>query len=418
MGRTEASRNGRIAPCQGERGVARLGAMTTGDRIAALRRERSWSQSQLAAALTAASGRVVAREEVSRWEHGRRTPTPYWLSLIAGALGVPPTGLRPFGRREPPDGAGDVLAEALDWLTGEPPQVTARRAGRRIGRGLASDIAERVARLRHLDDTLPGHELAPVAAVEFGATAALVEDASYSQEVGASLLTSLGETGQILGWILADAGRHEAARYHYLEGFRAARQAGDTAGAANILSCVAYMRVNAGAARDGRVLAAAAVRRAEGRVPPLAMALLRERLGYASAHEGDVRGTGRALGPVCDLIEAGSAARDEQPEWTYWLNHDEAAVLAARCATRLGDAAAAVPLIEGTLSRYAPDHVRELALYWAFLAEAHLRAGQRAEAAGALGEAERHAAGTASARVEERVGELRRALDARRTTRR
>jgi hypothetical protein len=115
---------------------------------------------------------------------------------------------------------------------------------------------------------------------------------------------------------------------------------------------------------------------------------------------------------VGDLIEAGSAARDEQPEWTYWLNHDEAAVLAARCATRLGDAAAAVPLIEGALSRYAPDHVRELALYWAFLAEARLRAGQRAEAAGALGEAERHAAGTASARVEQRVGELRRALDA------
>ena len=104
MGRTEASRNGRIAPCQGERGVARLGAMTTGDRIAALRRERGWSQSQLAAALTAVSGRVVAREEVSRWEHRRRTPTPYWLSLIAGALGVPPAGLRPLGRREPPDG--------------------------------------------------------------------------------------------------------------------------------------------------------------------------------------------------------------------------------------------------------------------------------------------------------------------------
>ena len=138
--------------------------MTTGDRIAALRRERGWSQSQLAAALTAVSGRVVAREEVSRWEHGRRTPTPYWLSLIAGALG---------GLAWPPGTAGragDVLAEALDWLTGEPPQVTARRAGRRIGRELASDIAERVARLRHLDDTLPGHQLAPVAAVEFGAT--------------------------------------------------------------------------------------------------------------------------------------------------------------------------------------------------------------------------------------------------------
>jgi transcriptional regulator with XRE-family HTH domain len=385
--------------------------MSTGLRIAALRRERGLSQSELAASLAAASGRTtITREEVSRWEHDRRTPTPYWLSHLAAVLRVPPEALRPAVPGPWPDDAGEAIAEALDWLVGEAPQATARRAGRRVGKSLASEVQARVARLRHLDDTLPGHELAPVAAAEFDATAALVQDASFSEETGRSLLTSLGEAGQILGWIEADMGLHQAAQAHYLAGLRAARQAGDAAGAANIVSCVAYMRTSAGSAGDGRLLAAAAVRGAAGRIPPLAAALLQERLAYASAHAGDVAGTAQALGPVDDLIEAGTAAREDEPEWTYWLDHDEADVMAARCATRLGRASTAVPLIQAALGRYSPEHRREMALYWSFLGEAHLRAGQLAEAADAVGVAAGYAAGTASARVAARISGLYRAL--------
>jgi len=393
--------------------VATLGAMDTGHRIAALRRERGWSQAELATALAAVSGReTITREEVSRWERGRRTPTPYWLSHLAAVLSVPPSALRPADRETSPESTAAGLAEALDWLVSEPPQVTARRAGRRVGQAQATEVQARVARLRHLDDTLPGHELAPIAAAEFQATAALVRQASYSSATGRSLLTSLGEAGQILGWIEADLGRHEAAQAHYLEGFSAARDAGDTAGAANILSCLAYLWTGAGSQRDGRLLAAAAVRKAARRVPPLAAALLHERLAYASAHAGDAQATARALGPVADLIEAGSAARQDEPEWTYWLDHDEADVLAARCATRLGQAATAVPLIRAALGRYSTEHVRELALYWSFLAEAHLRAGQRADAADALATAERHAEGTASTRVTRRITIIRHAVRA------
>ncbi|HEX7161334.1 MAG TPA: helix-turn-helix transcriptional regulator, partial [Trebonia sp.] len=138
--------------------------MTIGDRIAALRRERGWSQAELALALAAVSGRgTITREEVSRWERGRRNPTPYWLSNLAAVLGVPSDALRPVGHEAPPGGTADALAEALDWLVGEPPQVAAQRAGRRVGSELARDIEARAARLRHLDDMLPGHELAPVA---------------------------------------------------------------------------------------------------------------------------------------------------------------------------------------------------------------------------------------------------------------
>jgi hypothetical protein len=118
-------------------------------RIAALRQGRDRSQAALGAALAAASG--------------------------------------------PEESTADGLAESLDWLVSEPPQVTARRAGHRVGQTLATEVQARVARLRYLDDTVPGHELAPIAAVEFQATAALVRQASCSSDTGRSLLASLGE---------------------------------------------------------------------------------------------------------------------------------------------------------------------------------------------------------------------------------
>jgi transcriptional regulator with XRE-family HTH domain len=385
--------------------------MTTGQRIARLRRERGLSQSGLAAALAAASGRsTITREEISRWERDRRTPTPYWLSHLAAVLRVPAEALRRPTAGPWPDGVADAAAEALDWLVSEPPQVTARCSGRRVGKALAYEVQARVARLRHLDDTLPGHDLAPLAVGEFDATAALIKDASFTDNVGRSLLASLGEAGQILGWIEADMGLHQAAQAHYLAGLRAARQGGDVVGAANIVSCIAYMQTDSGNPRDGRLLAAAAVQGAAGRVPALAEALLRERLGYANAHAGDAPGAVRALGPVDDLIETGTAGREDQPEWTYWLDHDEADVMAARCATRLGRASAAVPLIQAALGRYSTEHRREMALYWSFLAEAYLRAGQRAEAADAIAIAAGYADGTASARVSTRITGMRRTL--------
>ena len=390
--------------------MATIEAMdTVGARIAAVRAERGWSQGDLAAALVAASGReTLDRTEVSRWEHGRRQPTPYWLALIAGVLQVPTDALRPAGPAalDP----GDALAAGLAWLLEEPPQLRERRAGRRVGDRLAKQVTDRIAQLRHLDDTLPAHELAPVALREYAATEALVNEGSYTAAVGRSLLASLGEAGQILGWVESDAHRHAAAQAHYLAGFEAARAGGDTAGAANLLSCLSYQWVNAGNASRGRLLASAAVRGAKGRVTPLVDVLLHERLAYAHAHAGDRQASERALGEVDELFAGHDPNRGNEPEWTYWLSREEIDVMAARCATRLGRPAVAAPLIRRALAGYSTEHVRELALYWSFLAESHLRGGERPEAADALATAAHYASGTDSARVGQRVAELRRAL--------
>ncbi|MPY98541.1 MAG: helix-turn-helix domain-containing protein [Actinophytocola sp.] len=55
-----------------------------------LRTALGWSQSRLATELCEVAGRdTVNREMISRWEHGRRCPGPYWLRHLATVLQVP-----------------------------------------------------------------------------------------------------------------------------------------------------------------------------------------------------------------------------------------------------------------------------------------------------------------------------------------
>ncbi|RCG29479.1 XRE family transcriptional regulator [Sphaerisporangium album] len=75
---------------------------TTGEVIRELRLHQGWSQSTLATKLCEEAQRAtVTREDVSRWELGKRTPGPFWLRHLATVLEVPLTALEsdPVKRR-------------------------------------------------------------------------------------------------------------------------------------------------------------------------------------------------------------------------------------------------------------------------------------------------------------------------------
>src|SRR3982074_1634717 len=64
--------------------------MSVGALIRELRLTLGWSQGRLASELCeAAQHATVTREDVSRWEHGKRRPGPFWMRHLARVLQVP-----------------------------------------------------------------------------------------------------------------------------------------------------------------------------------------------------------------------------------------------------------------------------------------------------------------------------------------
>ncbi|MGI8311428.1 helix-turn-helix domain-containing protein [Saccharopolyspora hattusasensis] len=53
------------------------------------RRERGLCQYKLADALSSVAGQDISREDVSRWERGKRLPGPYWRGWLSMVLKIP-----------------------------------------------------------------------------------------------------------------------------------------------------------------------------------------------------------------------------------------------------------------------------------------------------------------------------------------
>ena len=90
----QAARRGRATGEAPGSGGSRRGSHElppgSGEVIRELRCALGWSQGRLAAELRERSGHpTVTREDVSRWEHGRRVPGPFWIAHLATALQVP-----------------------------------------------------------------------------------------------------------------------------------------------------------------------------------------------------------------------------------------------------------------------------------------------------------------------------------------
>lgn len=63
--------------------------MAVGALLCDLRKARGWSQNDLAHRLVEVSGHELARENISRWEHGRVIPSSFWLDHYAAVMEVP-----------------------------------------------------------------------------------------------------------------------------------------------------------------------------------------------------------------------------------------------------------------------------------------------------------------------------------------
>lgn len=352
-----------------------------GANIKRLREQRGWSQSRLAHEVCRAAGVVgdpVGRQEVSRWETGKRTPRE-WLPFIAAALGAPVDVLRePLTPSEPP------LPTLDDFLPeGDPLAPLSAATGRRLGMGTVDDLQQRVHGLRLADDVLAGGDLIRPALRDLRRAVKLYRESSHSSEVGRALLRQIGELAQIVGWIASDAGQHTEAERIYRLGISAARQAEDHTLAGNIAGSLAYQFSNTGRESEGLTLAQVALHDAGADAPPKARALYLDRVAWAQTKVGGVdngQAAMRALGEAGQALSEDSAGT-ESPAWLYWVDAGELRVMESRVFTELRRPLRAVPLLRDVLSEYDATHTREMALYLSWLAVALADANEPEESA-------------------------------------
>lgn len=287
-------------------------------------------------------------------ETGRRPVRPEHVTAYSRALGIASHLLHGPG--------DDPLRVAHEWLVADTPAAVHYGSGRRVGDALAAAMEARVVELRHLDDLVGGTDLRPAVRRELSDARAVVTECSYSEATGRRLLTVVGELAQLAGWVAGDAGLYVEAQRIYLSGVIAARAASSPALAGQLLSSLSYQVATVGDPADAALLARTAATGAHD-ATPVVRALLLERVAWASARARDRDGARRALDAVDDSYAAWSPGTAE-PEWVYWLDRTEIAVMAGRCMIELGDPVAAEPLLSAAIagsrarSRALPDVAR------------------------------------------------------------
>ncbi|WP_424920213.1 helix-turn-helix transcriptional regulator [Streptomyces sp. wa13] len=371
-----------------------------------IKRERErlgWSQARLAREVCRAAGVVgepVGRQEVSRWETGKRTPRE-WLPFLAAALSVPVDLLS-----APQNPAEPSLPTLADFLPAEDVlEPLSGRAGRRIGIGEVVDLQQRVHSLRLADDVLAGGDLIRPALRDLRRAVKVYRESTYTREVARQLLIQIGELAQIAGWIASDAGQHEEAERIYRLGISAARQAEDHILAGNLAGSLAYQMSNTGREGEGVTLAQAALNDAGLDAPPKARALYLDRVAWAHTKAGGVangQAAMRALGEAGEALSADSEGT-ESPPYLYWVDAGELKVMESRVYTELHRPLRAVPLLRGVLSGYDATHTREMALYLSWLAVALADANEPEEAAAVADRVITLGTDTPSERVAERI---------------
>ncbi|MET7936946.1 helix-turn-helix domain-containing protein [Streptomyces sp. NPDC005322] len=371
-----------------------------GAHIRRLREEFGWSQARLARETCRAagiSGHPIGRQEISRYENGKRTPRE-WLPFIAAALGVPQNALTaPRRHSEPP------LPTLADYLPAQDPLAPLNAGtGRRIGMRTVRDLQQRVHALRLADDVLAGGDLIRPALRELRSAVRLYREGSHGGEVERALLVQIGELAQIAGWIAGDAGQYGESERIYRLGLSAARQAEDPTLAGNIAGSLAYQFSNTGREAEGVTLARAALTGVESDAPPKARALYLDRLAWAHTKAGDAQPAMRALAEASEAL-AGDPSGTEPPAYLYWVDTGELRVMESRVYTELHRPLRAVPLLRDVLGCYDATHTREMALYLSWLAVALADANEPEEAAAVAERVITIAADVASRRTANRV---------------
>jgi hypothetical protein len=270
----------------------------------------------------------------------------------------------------------DGLHTAVRWTR----QRTVRE---RVLPPQAELIAAHVAALRRLDDRHGGGALSLRYVVsELRGVLDLVRCADYERAVGRQLLTTVADLAQLVGWMQFDASRYGPAERYLLLSIRIGRALEESGRVANAIGMLAYISAFAGHGIEAIRIVEAASRVCPSRMPVL-QARIAGREATAAAAAGDLSGFRASSEQARELLAQNRQA--EAPTYLYYLEPEQLVAEAGQALVVLAEqdtahqkrllSEAAELLGPVSVPGARPDYPRSALLHGAFLAKAHLMAG-------------------------------------------
>ncbi|MGH4007647.1 MAG: helix-turn-helix domain-containing protein [Pseudonocardiaceae bacterium] len=332
-------------------------------RLVSIRKAAGFSQERLAEVLG------VERTTVMRWERGETRPQPWARPKIARTLGISDQALSEL-LGEPADdqkSADRTTGAVIDLFDGAP-----------AGADYVESLHGTIKHLAALDGVHGRVDIAPVALHSFRRAQLILREGRYEPAVERELEAATAEIGELSGWLLFDAERHDECRQVNAEALTLARIAGDVSMEWFVLSNQALASVHTGRNQE-------ALRIAQGMtcghdLPGLVRALFDVRAGRAFAALGDATSALRVFDRAKSAFSDGTTTRD--PPWSWWFDERELAGHEGMIHAALGDHSRALPNLATAVERSEGRECFRWALYIhrAHLLRTLLRAGSWAEA--------------------------------------
>ncbi|MFF2038873.1 hypothetical protein ACFVVX_00470 [Kitasatospora sp. NPDC058170] len=311
---------------------------------------------------------------------------------------------------------GADLDQAARRLVSPPPPVGGGEGALRIDPALVGELGLAYQSKLRLERACGGGLVLGPARAELAMVAKLLELGAYDEALGRELYGTASRLARLVGWAGYDLGHEAAAQRAFAAALRAAHVCGDARLGVSVAGCLVVLATHnpGGRGLDAITMLTTALEAAGPALGAAERALQLGRIARAHGRRGEGEeaeaAAGRALAALAGGLHDGRP-HDGRPHDGGPHDgrlHDGAADPEVRADLagmlgeaylHLGELARARTLLAEAVAGLGPGRARARVLLMVRLADAHRRAGDRAEAAGTADRARLLAAGMQSERV-------------------
>ncbi|MEV6446353.1 helix-turn-helix transcriptional regulator [Amycolatopsis sp. NPDC051716] len=304
---------------------------------------------------------------VRNWESGRSEPSAHRRAKLSKLLRVTPARLEELLLNQPLTLPGaEAPAPPSDLVIAS----SVPNGESRLDATYVESLHARIQELVRMDMQFGGDHSAGIALKLFQSVHRKLGNVECDPAIEADLYSAAGELGELAGWLLFDAGKHELVRRVNNEALNLLRMAGDRS--TEVLT-LQNMSMHAGhLKRPGEALRLSQMVLDQHKLSPRLRALFLTRKARAFALGGDDDNAKRTFDQAHSLYLDG--VRDDDPAWAWWVNDQEITWHEAMIYGDIGDWHRAVDTFQESVDLTPADEIRRRYNHTASLLEAQTEA--------------------------------------------